>query len=165
MPGIRRWSITYTCIWVGLLAVCFLPDLLLVAEGVQHAKDCKPTPRDAMGPFYEPNAPFRTTVGEGYILRGVVRSTAQCRALAGAVFEFWLTGSDGRYGDAYRARLRADESGQYQFESNKPSRYGGRPPHIHIRVTAAGHRTLVTQHYPARGQNTQTFDLVLRPAR
>jgi protocatechuate 3,4-dioxygenase beta subunit len=41
--------------------------------------------------------------------------------------------------------------------------YAGRPPHIHIRVTAAGHRTLVTQHYPAAGQATATFDLVLRP--
>ena len=165
MRGIRTRSITFTCIFVGLLTACFLPHLLLVAEGAHHSNDCKPTPRDAMGPFYEPDAPLRTKVGEGYVLRGVVRSAAQCRALAGALIEFWLTGPDGRYGDAYRARLRADESGRYQFESNKPGRYGGRPAHIHIRVTAAGHKALVTQHYPATGQNTQTFDLVLRPAR
>ncbi len=165
MHGLRQRSITFTCIFVGLLAVCMLPHLLLVAEGAQHAKDCKPTPRDAMGPFYEPDAPFRTKVGEGYILRGTVRSAVQCQALPGAIIELWLTGPDGRYGDAYRARLRTDASGRYQFESNKPGRYGGRPSHIHIRVTAAGHKALVTQHYPAKGQSMQTFDLVLRPVR
>jgi protocatechuate 3,4-dioxygenase beta subunit len=118
-----------------------------------------------MGPFYKPDAPFRSKVGEGYLLRGVVRSTVLCQALPGAIIELWLTGPDGRYGDDYRARVRTDESGRYQFESNKPGMYGGRPSHIHLRVTAARHKTLVTQHYPAEDQHSQTFDLVLRPAR
>jgi protocatechuate 3,4-dioxygenase beta subunit len=77
--------------------------------------------------------------------------------------EFWLVGPDGAYSDAYRARVVAEETGHYTFESNRPVPYSGRPAHIHIRVTATGHRTLVTQHYPITGQQQATFDLVLRP--
>jgi protocatechuate 3,4-dioxygenase beta subunit len=39
--------------------------------------------------------------------------------------------------------------------------YGGRPPHIHVRVRAPGYEELVTQHYPQRGQRKANFDLVL----
>jgi len=55
----------------------------------------------------------------------------------------------------------AGESGEYRFERNVPVSYGGRPPHIHVRVTAPGFEELVTQHYPERGQRKATFDLVL----
>jgi protocatechuate 3,4-dioxygenase beta subunit len=39
--------------------------------------------------------------------------------------------------------------------------YGGRPPHIHLRVRAPGYEELVTQHYPEPGQRKANFDLVL----
>ncbi len=32
--------------------------------------DCKPTQPDMLGPFYEPGAPVRTSVGSGYVLSG-----------------------------------------------------------------------------------------------
>jgi protocatechuate 3,4-dioxygenase beta subunit len=41
--------------------------------------------------------------------------------------------------------------------------YSRRPPHIHIRVTASGFKTLITQHYPKNGSNRDEFDLVLIP--
>jgi catechol 1,2-dioxygenase len=47
------------------------------------------------------------------------------------------------------------------LESNVPVSYGGRPPHIHVRVRAPGYEELVTQHYPERGQRKAKFDLVL----
>jgi hypothetical protein len=53
---------------------------------------CKPTPPDALGPFYQPGAPVRDRVGKGYVLRGVVRSADNCAPLAGARLEFWLAG-------------------------------------------------------------------------
>jgi protocatechuate 3,4-dioxygenase beta subunit len=34
------------------------------------------------------------------------------------------------------------------IESNFPPGYSGRPPHIHIRISANGFRSLATQHYP-----------------
>ncbi len=52
----------------------------------------------------------------------------------------------------------------YRFESEVPRPYERRPPHIHVRVAHPGYRTLVTQHYVARGETEATFDLVLTPA-
>lgn len=124
---------------------------------------CTPTRPDALGPFYQPGAPVRNKVGEGFRLHGVVRSSRDCGPLPGAQIEFWLAGPDGRYGDAYRATVIADGQGAYTFESHFPPSYGGRPPHIHIRVSAPGHRTLVTQYYPQPGQTEGAFDLVLIP--
>ncbi len=45
-----------------------------------------------------------------------------------------------------------------------PPPYSGRPPHIHLRVSADGYQTLVTQYYPADGRAEGAFDLVLVPA-
>jgi protocatechuate 3,4-dioxygenase beta subunit len=58
----------------------------------------------------------------------------------------------------------ADDQGRYRFESDVPPAYAGRPPHIHLRATAAGHRFLVTQYYPPPGSAGGVFDLVLPPA-
>jgi protocatechuate 3,4-dioxygenase beta subunit len=125
---------------------------------------CPPTKEDALGPFYQPNAPVRAGVGHGYALQGVVKSAQDCAPLAGAKIEFWLAGPSGDNDDAHRATVLADKSGAYRFESNFPPRYSFRPPHIHIKVTTPGFRTLVTQHYPKEGQKQGTFDLVLVPA-
>lgn len=61
------------------------------------------------------------------------------------------------------ATIRVDESGDYRFESNFPPAYSGRPSHIHVRVTAPGYKTLVTQHYTKAGDARATLDLVLVP--
>lgn len=129
------------------------------------AATCKPTEPDVLGPFYKPGAPMRSSVGKGYVLSGVVRSSANCAPIKNAKVEFWLVGPDGEYGDDYRATVVADESGAYRFESHFPPPYYGRPSHIHIRVSDDGFRTLVTQHYPVKGQARAAFDLVLVPAR
>lgn len=145
-------------------AVAAAAALLLSAPGV-HAEACRPTPPDQLGPFYTPNAPERAVVGRGYVLTGVVRSSRDCSALRAAMIELWLAGPDGSYEDEFRATVRADQKGAYRFESNAPPPYFGRPPHIHIRVSATGFRTLVTQHYPAPGAKDAVFDLVLLPER
>ena len=126
---------------------------------------CAPTPPDQLGPFYKRNAPLRDRVGSGYLLSGVVRSAADCSPIAWARVELWLTGPDGRYGDAWRATVVAAMTGDYRFESDFPVVYEGRPPHIHLRVTAPGYAPLVTQHYPKPGESTGRFELVLIPAR
>lgn len=133
------------------------------APGQAFDSRCPPTRADHKGPFYEPDAPVRSRVGAGYVLHGAVRSTADCSPVPGARLEMWLTGPDGDYGDDYRATLFADDAGGYRFESNFPPRYGSRPSHIHVRVTAGGYRELVTQHYPGDGATTATFDLNLWP--
>jgi protocatechuate 3,4-dioxygenase beta subunit len=129
------------------------------------AATCAPTEEDALGPFYKPNAPTRLLVGKGYVLQGIVRSSADCAAVPGAVIELWLAGPDGGYDDAHRATIIADASAAYRFESNLPPPYVGRPPHIHLRVSAKGFVTLVTQHYPQLGKKQAVFDIVLVPSR
>lgn len=143
------------------LGAAFVASLATAAP--PGGKICRPTPPDMLGPFYKSGAPLRSSVGKGYVLAGTVRSAAACSPIAKVRIEFWLTGPDGRYGDEYRATVFSDRSGTYRFESNAPRPYFGRPPHIHIRVTAAGHRTLVTQHYPEAGASRAEFDLVLVP--
>jgi protocatechuate 3,4-dioxygenase beta subunit len=141
------------------------PLMLAAAEQPKSGEGCPPTEADALGPFYKPGAPSRSRVGRGYVLSGVVKSAGSCNPIAGAHIEFWLAGPDGNYDDDHRATVFVDDTGSYRFESNFPPKYSFRPPHIHLRVTAKGYHTLVTQHYPVAGQTQGTFDLVLAPVR
>ncbi len=126
---------------------------------------CASTRADALGPFYKPNAPRRAKVGSGHVLKGVVRSAPGCGTIAGARLEFWLAGPNAQYDDDHRATVLSDAAGAYRFESNSPPPYAGRPSHIHVRASAAGHQTLVTQFYPPPNSTEGTFDLVLIPLR
>jgi catechol 1,2-dioxygenase len=96
-----------------------------------------------LGPFYKPGAPVRTSVGSGYVLSGAVLAAEECKPISNARIEFWLANPRGEYDDAHRATVLAGERGEYRFESNVPVSYGGRPPHIHVRVTAPGYEELV----------------------
>lgn len=144
-------------------AVALVVVFFLAAASGESAERCPPTNPDMLGPFYKPGAPEKSSVGKGYVLSGVVRSSADCHSIKGALIEFWLAGPEGEYADNYRATVHSDQDGAYRFESNFPPSYSGRPPHIHIKVSAEGFRTLVTQHYPAKGRTGGTFDLVLMP--
>jgi len=132
-----------------------------VTQASDSPEECQPTASDALGPFYEPGAPLRDSVGEGYALSGVVRASPGCSPIPNAQIEIWMAGPDGQYSDDYRATLFSDENGAYRFESHFPPPYAGRPSHHHLRVSAAGFETLVTQHYPKEGQSEATFDVVL----
>jgi protocatechuate 3,4-dioxygenase beta subunit len=133
------------------------------ARSADVSANCEPTPPDMLGPYYEPDAPVRTSVGSGYVLSGAVLAAGSCEPIPDARIEFWLANPEGEYDDAHRATVPAGAGGKYRFESNVPVSYGGRPPHIHIRVTAPGYRELVTQHYPEDGQTEANFDLILKP--
>ena len=52
--------------------------------------NCKPTQPDMLGPFYEPGAPVRTSVGSGYELSGTVLAAKECKPIPNAHIEFWL---------------------------------------------------------------------------
>lgn len=125
---------------------------------------CEPTPADEMGPFYHPNAAYRTSVGTGYLLLGTVKSASDCSPIPAAMIELWMTGPEGRYGDAWRATIFSTIKGTYHFKSHAPTDYGSRRPHIHIRVSAEGFEPLVTQHYPVKNAGEGLFDLVLIPS-
>jgi protocatechuate 3,4-dioxygenase beta subunit len=171
MASIMRNSVLLILVFSLACSLIFLVPVKTISAQTQsvlsrstnsHSK-CEPTPADYLGPFYEANAPVRSRVGKGYQLTGLVISSADCTPIAEAVIELWLTGPGGSYDDDHRASIFSNDSGQYQFESNFPPGYSGRPPHIHIQVSANGFNTLATQHYPATGQKAGEFDIVLLP--
>lgn len=150
-----------------LVVIIFFASLAMfaIAAAIGRAETCKPTEPDMLGPFYKSGAPVRAAVGKGYILSGIVKSSEDCSAIKGARIEFWLVNPEGSYDDEHRATVFSDAAGSYRFESNVPKPYFGRPSHIHIMVSAEGHKTLVTQHYPEKGKTRASFDLVLVPSR
>lgn len=135
--------------------------LLGVAFSAPAETACRATAPDSLGPFYEPGAPVRAKVGTGYVLTGRVLRAGRCTVVPRARIEVWLANADGEYDGAHRATLFATRRGAYRFESNKPPAYSTRPPHVHLRVSARGYRTLVTQHYPREGATRAVFNLVL----
>jgi protocatechuate 3,4-dioxygenase beta subunit len=154
----------YICsVILFVLALClFYPATF---GNLLSAATCEPTSSDVMGPFYKPNAPIRARVGKGYLVQGTVRSSIDCGLIPGAVIELWLAGPEGGYDDSHRTTVVTDASGRYSFESNAPPPIEGRPPHIHLRISAKGFNSLVTQHYPAAGTKEAIFDIVLVPSR
>src|SRR5512147_1809281 len=90
----------------AVLAGCASLAVLVVAVAAGAAEwRCQPTPADALGPFYQPNAPVRASVGKGYVLSGVVKSARDCAVIPGAKIEFWLAGPRGDYDDDHRATV------------------------------------------------------------
>jgi catechol 1,2-dioxygenase len=146
----------------ALALVAITVGMVSVPDYAQAAR-CTPTPWDEIGPFYRPNAPVRGSIGRGYLLTGVVRSSVDCAPIPGARVEVWQTGPSGKYDDAHRATIIADQKGRYRLETDVPGGYAQRPSHIHILVDARGFEGLITQHYPKKGQRQSTFDLVLEP--
>ena len=122
---------------------------------------CRPTLQDEIGPFYRPDAPLRSKIGDGYVLSGVVRDAVTCKPIPNARIEVWQVGPGGEYGDQWRATLISDRGGRYRIEMDFPVAYARRPPHIHILVDKKNFAGLITQHYPKPGKRKARFDLVI----
>lgn len=101
--------------------------------------------------------------------------SADGRPLAGALVDVWQASADGLYdvqspdrpGQSLRGRLRTDEAGRLRFRTIVPCaypipddgpvgdllaatrRHPWRPAHIHFRIEAEGHETLVTHVFIA----------------
>lgn len=133
----------------------------LAAPTAAQAPACTPTKPDMLGPFYKPGAPERARTGAGLVVAGAVRSANGCAPLRGARVEWWSADERGEYRDDLRATQRTDAQGRFTYETVSPGRYPGRPPHLHVKVTAPNHQPLVTQLYPQQNQHTISTDFVL----
>lgn len=182
----------------GRRRLVFGSAALLAAPSAVFAQQCRVTPRDALGPFYKADAPAQTELcasgsggGEKLTVSGRVLGMPDCAPLAGALVEVWQADAHGDYsqvgaksddpGCLLRASLRCDAEGRYSFRTVLPGEYPGRPRHIHYRVSARGHATLVTQLYfvrergipralvvtvaPEEGVLAATFNITLARAR
>ena len=89
-------------------------------------------------------------------------SELDCRPIAGAIVELWQSNKNGRYTRAGSATVVTNRSGRFRFQGPYPPSYEGRPPHIHLRVNARLHETLLARYEPARGARRGEIRLVLR---
>ena len=122
------------------------------------AENCELTPHRTTGTHYKPVTVEKINVGKGVIVRGQVLSYPDCKPIANAKVAHWQGGEKGRYTDALRAYMFADEQGHFEFETEWPNMPS---PHIHFSVTADGYELLETQWIGSERQTEINFDLVL----
>ncbi|MBE0568993.1 MAG: intradiol ring-cleavage dioxygenase [Deltaproteobacteria bacterium] len=122
---------------------------------------CVPTAEDAEGPFYKAGAPERLSTGSGLAVSGKVLSYPGCRPIPGARVEWWHADRSGQYVDSLRGMQKTGATGSYTFTTSPPGVYPGRPPHIHFKAFAPGHKPLITQLYLHGGAEAVRFDLVV----
>ena len=132
----------------------------------------RPTPAQTEGPYFKAGSPERSSLidpgiaGTRLLVSGRVFS-ADCRALGGAVLDFWQADGSGRYDNAgYRLRghQAADGEGRYALTTVVPGEYPGRTEHIHVKVAVSGKPLLTTQLYfpgVARNASDGIFDAAL----
>jgi protocatechuate 3,4-dioxygenase beta subunit len=143
------------------VAQALLLGLAFAAATAAQPSACAPSQPDMLGPFYKPDAPERSVTGQGLVVTGAVRSSKGCAPIPRAQIEWWSADGRGEYRDELRATQRTGADGAFRYETVSPGRYPGRPPHLHVKVSAPGHRTLVTQVYPRDGQRALATDFVL----
>lgn len=154
---------------------------VLAIEPPRLADDLRPTEKNAAGPFYREGAPFRAKVtpcmepGEPLVVRGRVWGFDTKKPLADAILDVWQANSKGFYDNSfrgkppkkgvfkYRARMRTDETGYYEFETIKPGGYSFRTPHIHYIVSRRGYQTVVTQLF-FKGEPMNSKDPLVKPS-
>lgn len=120
------------------------------------------TKSDIEGPFYKADAPFRDTVvpEPTLIVGGWVYNTAGDKLL-NAVVDYWHADADGNYdmdGFGHRGKVKVGPDGCYAFgtiipgdydisDPDSPEPHDFRCAHIHVKVSAPGHKLLTTQLY------------------
>lgn len=123
--------------------------------------DCETT-NDILGPFYRPQAPMRSDMifsgleGSRVQIKGTVYGPDCQTELKDALVEIWHCDTEGTYDNnsddfRHRARQKTSKKGEYAFNTILPGKYLNgalyRPAHIHFRITAPGHKELVSQIY------------------
>lgn len=147
---------------VHFVLVVSLCALAAAATGTAAA-GCPATIPDGFGPFGRGSPPVRSSIGKGHVLTGVVLSSLNCKPLRRARVELWQANARGKYVRASSGTVLTDGSGRFRFEGPYPPAYEGAPPHIHLRVVAAGHEVLLARYVPARGARRGSVRLVLEP--
>jgi protocatechuate 3,4-dioxygenase beta subunit len=151
-----RRDLLERCAAFGALVTLPVCDIESVSAFWSQAEVRKPTPPNALGPFYKKRAPdtrmLRTKgdVGMPLAVSGRIIDT-RGEAVPDATVEIWHADHGGHYdlaGYRFRAKLPIDGKGGYQFDTIMPGHYPDRVcQHVHYLVTAPGHKPLITQLY------------------
>jgi protocatechuate 3,4-dioxygenase beta subunit len=158
----NRFAFVLLLIIVGVVVVFMWsnsrPQTATEANQTFTQSDCVPTFLDGGGPYYQPNAPFRSVLapsdhnGEELIVSGRVLESDCKTPLSNVVLDIWQANETGNYDDEwYRGQVRTDENGNYTFTSVVPRGYGQgtgyRPPHIHFKVWRDGQLLITSQMF------------------
>ena len=169
MPSMPVSDPTRRIALLASAAVVAFPALGLRAQAQTPAAPRRLTPAQSEGPFYPVNLPadsdadllrngvLRYAKGQAAWVEGTVTDLAG-RPVRGAVVEIWQCDEQGHYhhpGDGDRAdrafqgfgRSAVDSEGLYRFRTIRPVAYGGRAPHIHVKVKLDRRDLLTTQLY------------------
>jgi catechol 1,2-dioxygenase len=153
----------------------FIKDSSLVAVAIgafgkltweeNHFIGDSPTTTDILGPFYRPDAPFRTNLNPprytGQLLHfsGTIYKEDGKTPVPNALVEIWHCDPEGIYDNTssdflYRASQKVSTKGSYRFTTSIPVPYpvGSnsslfRPAHIHMLISSEGNQDLITQVY------------------
>jgi protocatechuate 3,4-dioxygenase, beta subunit len=166
-------------------ALIVMPALWLGARA-QPIPKRRATPSQTEGPYYPVTFPKDTdfdllrngtlnyTQGKSTWVLGTVMDT-DGKAVNGAQVEIWQCDHKGHYhhpGDGGRGdaafqgfgRVLVSADGQYRFRTIQPVAYGGRTPHIHVKVKLGSRELLTTQLYVA-GEPLNERDFLWRGLR
>jgi protocatechuate 3,4-dioxygenase beta subunit len=155
VPLTRR-DVLERCAVFGALVAAPALNLPAISAFWEQADALKPTPPNALGPFYKKRAPearvlrMKTDAGMPLVVAGRIIDT-RGEAVRDATVEIWHADHGGHYdiaGYRFRAKLPLDAEARYQFDTVMPGHYPDRVcQHVHYLVTAPGHKALITQLY------------------
>jgi protocatechuate 3,4-dioxygenase beta subunit len=132
------------------------------ASGATSA--CKPTLADGFGPWAQGakgEPPRRSVFGSGFTLSGKVLRAGDCKPVKGAVVEVWQETPGRGYIRRGRASVVTDGTGAFRFVGPVPLPEGGRPGHIHIRVTESSSDEVSATQFVSPGSRRASLTIVL----
>ncbi len=126
------------------------------------ARNCKPTESNPGGTNnYIPDAPEGESLGDGFIVTGLVRSARGCRPLSGVRIQVWLATETGSEQDN-RASVRTDENGRYRIETAPTIAQFGEP-NIHVGYDDGEYREVFIRRVVDLDDTRARVDLTLAP--
>ena len=121
---------------------------------------CEPTESNPGGTNnYIPNAPERESLGEGFIITGLVRTARGCRPLRDVRIQVWLATETGGEQDN-RASVRTDENGRYRIETAPTVPQFGEP-NIHVAYADGEYRDVFIRRVVDLEDTRARVDLTL----
>jgi hypothetical protein len=148
---------------IVVLAACGVGLVVGLRPAHSQTAACRPSPSLGGGPFTTTGGSFpkRSRIGRGHVLTGRVLRFPGCAPIKGAVVDFWQESPNGVYDRRGQASVVTGRNGTFRFEGPRPPAGGGRPPHIHLRVTAGGYADFVTTYFLRPGEKSGRITIVL----
>lgn len=130
-------------------------------DGRRVERRCEPTETNPGGDTaYIPNAPREPSLGEGFVITGLVRAADGCRPLPNVRVQVWLATEDGSEYDN-RASVYTDADGRYRLDTAPVyPQYG--EPNIHVAYDDQEYETVFVRSVTDLDDRRAVVNLTLR---